>query len=121
MEKKISFVFLLCSIGLCAQFTPSNLDLSSSYVESFILDSRGVKWIGTDEGLNLVTTTDNTVFYSNISNKKGLLNSEVYSLKELNNGEIVAFSNEGLSFFNPKTFSFKNQVYSDYISCDCDK
>ena len=107
MEKKISFVFLLCSIGLCAQFTPSNLDLSSSYVESFILDSRGVKWIGTDEGLNLVTTTDNTVFYSNISNKKGLLNSEVYSLKELNNGEIVAFSNEGLSFFNPKTFSFK--------------
>ena len=107
MKKNLSFVFILCNLSLFAQFSPSNLELSSNYVESYILDSRGAKWVGTDEGLNLITTSDNTVFYSNISNKKGLLNSEVYSLKELNNGEIVAFSNEGLSFFNPKTFSFK--------------
>ena len=64
-------------------------------------------WIGTDEGLNLITPSDNFVFYSNISNTKGLLNSEVYSLKELRNGIIVSFSSEGLSFFNPKTFSFR--------------
>ena len=94
-------------MNLFGQFSLSNLELSSDYVESFILDSRGVKWIGTDEGLNLITTTDNSVFYSNISNTKGLLNSEVYSLQELNDGKIVAFSKEGLSFFNPKTFSFK--------------
>ena len=94
-------------MNLFGQFSLSNLELSSDYVESFILDSRGVKWIGTDEGLNLITTTDNSVFYSNISNTTGLLNSEVYSLQELNDGKIVAFSKEGLSFFNPKTFSFK--------------
>ena len=94
-------------MNLFGQFSLSNLELSSDYVESFILDSRGVKWIGTDEGLNLITTTDNSVFYSNISNTTGLLNSEVYSLQELNDGKIVAFSKEGLSLFNPKTFSFK--------------
>ena len=107
MKKTLSFAFFLYYLNLFGQFSLSNLELSSDYVESFILDSRGVKWIGTDEGLNLITTTDNSVFYSNISNTKGLLNSEVYSLQELNDGKIVAFSKEGLSFFNPKTFSFK--------------
>ena len=107
MKKILSFAFFLYYLNLFGQFSLSDLELSSDYVESFILDSRGVKWIGTDEGLNLITTTDNSVFYSNISNTKGLLNSEVYSLQELNDGKIVAFSKEGLSFFNPKTFSFK--------------
>ena len=107
MKKKLIFVFLLFNTTLVAQYSSYDLELSSNYVESFLLDSRGGKWIGTDEGLNLITPSNNTVFYSNISNKKGLLNSEVYELKELNNGLIAAFSNEGLSFFNPKTFSFK--------------
>ena len=107
LKKKLIFVFLVFNTTLVAQYSSYNLELSSNYVESFLLDSRGGKWIGTDEGLNLITPSDNTVFYSNISNKKGLLNSEVYELKELNNGLIAAFSNEGLSFFNPKTFSFK--------------
>ena len=107
LKKKLIFVFLLFNTTLVAQYSSYNLELSSNYVESFLLDRRGGKWIGTDEGLNLITPSNNTVFYSNISNKKGLLNSEVYELKELNNGLIAAFSNEGLSFFNPKTFSFK--------------
>jgi ligand-binding sensor domain-containing protein len=107
LKKTLLFIFVLFNLNLFGQFSPSNFELSSNYVESFLKDSRGVMWIGTDEGLNLITPSDNFVFYSNISNKKGLLNSEVYSLKELRNGIIVSFSSEGLSYFNPKTFSFK--------------
>ena len=107
LKKKLIFVFLLFNTTLVAQYSSYDLELSSSYIESYLLDSRGGEWIGTDEGLNLITPSDNTVFYSNISNKKGILNSETYGLKELNNGLIAAFSNEGLSFFSPKTFSFK--------------
>ena len=75
LKKTLLFVFVLFNLNLFGQFSPSNFELSSNYVESFLKDSRGIMWIGTDEGLNLITPSDNFVFYSNISNKKGLLNS----------------------------------------------
>ena len=89
------------------QFTKSNVNLSSDFVESILLDNRGIKWIGTDEGLNLITHSNNYTFYSNISNKAGILNSEVHKIKELDNNYVAIFSNSGISFFNPKTFTFK--------------
>ena len=51
--------------------------------ESILFDKRGGEWIGTDEGLNLITHSDNESFYSNISNKKGLL------IKINNKGRII--------------------------------
>ena len=89
------------------QFSKLNVNLSSDFVESILLDNRGIKWVGTDEGLNLITHSNNYSFYSNISNKTGILNSEVHKIKELDNNYVAIFSNSGISFFNPKTFSFK--------------
>ncbi len=92
------------------QFSKSNIEPSSDFVESILIDKKGGEWIGTDEGLNLITHSDNESFYSNISNKKGLLNSEIYHLEEIGDGFIAAFSNDGLSIFNPRTYDFKRVI-----------
>ena len=110
LKKTLTLVGLLSFSLMLGQFSKSNIELSSNFVESILLDKRGGEWIGTDEGLNLITHSDNNSFYSNISNKKGLLNSEIYHIEEINNGFIAAFSNDGISIFNPKTFSFKRLV-----------
>mgnify|MGYP001997810173 FL=1 len=104
--KTLLLFFILFQICAYSQFKKSDLNLSSEFVESILLDSRGIKWIGTDEGLNLITHSNTYPFYSNISNKKGILNSEVHKIKEVNNKFIAVFSNSGISFFNPKTYSF---------------
>ena len=103
---KTLLFFILFQICVYGQFKKSDLNLSSEFIESILLDSRGIKWIGTDEGLNLITHSNTYPFYSNISNKKGILNSEVHKIKEINDNFIAVFSNSGISFFNPKTFSF---------------
>ena len=110
LKKNLTLMGLLSFSLMLGQFTKSNIELSSDFVESILIDKRGVEWIGTDEGLNLITHNDNNSFYSNISNKKGLLNSEIYHLEEIGNGFIAAFSNDGISFFNPKTYDFKRVI-----------
>ena len=105
--KTLLLFFILFQRCAYSQFKKSDLNLSSEFVESILLDSRGIKWIGTDEGLNLITHSNTYPFYSNISNKKGILNSEVHKIKEVNNTFIAIFSNSGISFFNPKIFSFE--------------
>ena len=105
--QKIFLSFVLLPLFIYGQFEKSDFNLSSEFVESILIDSRWAKWIGTDEGLNLITHSNTYPFYSNISNKKGILNSEVHKIKEVNNNFIAVFSNGGISFFNPKTFSFE--------------
>tara|TARA_Y100001970_G_scaffold92871_1_gene117130 strand:- start:91799 stop:95014 length:3216 start_codon:yes stop_codon:yes gene_type:complete len=110
LKKTLTLMGLMSFSLMFGQFSKSNIELSSDFVESILIDKKGGEWIGTDEGLNLITHSDNNSFYSNISNKKGLLNSEIYHLEEIGNGFIAAFSNDGISIFNPKTFNFKRVV-----------
>ena len=99
-------VFCFCT-NLWGQTTNLNYYLSSNYVESVVYDTSGKLWIGTDEGLNMVTDHDQYQFFANISDENGLLNSENYKLENLGNGILAAFSINGLSIFNPETFQFK--------------
>ena len=99
-------VFCFCT-NLWGQTTNLNYYLSSNYVESVVYDTSGKLWIGTDEGLNMVTDHDQYQFFANISDENGLLNSENYKLDNLGNGILAAFSINGLSIFNPETFQFK--------------
>ena len=64
-------------------------------------------WIGTDEGLNLITSHDQYQFLADISDDKGILDSEIFKLNDLKNGNLAAFSINGLSIFNPNEFNFK--------------
>ena len=105
--KTLFSFFILFPLIVFGQFKKSDIGLSSDFVESILIDQRGIKWIGTDEGLNLITHSNIYPFYSNISNKKGILNSEVHKIKEVNDNFVAIFSSNGISFFNPKTFSFE--------------
>ena len=99
------FLIYLNSYG---QSSISNdYNLSSNYVESIFYENSGKLWIGTDEGLNLITSHDQYQFTASISNEKGLLDSEVFKIKGLKDGYIAAFSINGISIFNPNEFNFK--------------
>ena len=99
-------LLLICPLGFLS-WGQNNYNLSSNYVESIQFDKSGNLWIGTDEGLNLLTDHDQYQFYADISNDRALLNSEIYKLTPLENGLIAAFSINGLSIFQPETFDFK--------------
>ncbi|MBF11199.1 MAG: hypothetical protein CMC63_03115 [Flavobacteriaceae bacterium] len=81
-------------------------NLSSSYIESIFYDDEGKLWIGTDEGLNLITGHDQFQFLASISNENGLLDSEIFKLQDLKNGYLAAYSINGLSIFDPNEFNF---------------
>ena len=106
--------FVCCCIlifGFChyssGQTSYAKYNLSSNYIESIFYDSDGKLWIGTDEGLNLITSHDQYQFLADISDEKGLLDSEIFKLNDLKNGNLAAFSINGLSIFNPNEFNFK--------------
>ena len=74
--KWISFLILLFHLSnfSWSQNTESIIyNLSSNYIESVFYDISGKLWIGTDEGLNLITAHDQYQFTASISNEKGLL------------------------------------------------
>ena len=68
------FLFYLNSYG--QSLVSNDYNLSSNYIESVFYDISGKLWIGTDEGLNLITSHDQYQFLASISNDNGLINDE---------------------------------------------
>ena len=99
------FLFYLNSHG--QTLVSNDYNLSSNYVESIFYDISGKLWIGTDEGLNLITSHDKYQFLASISNDNGLIDSEIFKLQDLKDGYTAAFSINGISIFNPNEFNFK--------------
>ena len=97
-------LFFGLSHSLLGQTSYSKYNLSSNYIESIFYDRDGKLWIGTDEGLNLITSHDQYQFLADISDEKGILDSEIFKLNNLKNGNLAAFSINGLSIFNPKKY-----------------
>ena len=89
------FLFYLNSYG--QSLVSNDYNLSSNYIESVFYDISGKLWIGTDEGLNLITSHDHYQFLASISNDNGLLDSEIFRLQDLKDGYIAAFSINGIS------------------------
>ena len=105
--KTLFSFFILFPLIVFGQFKKSDIRLSSDFVESILIDQRGIKWIGTDEGLNLITHSNIYPFYSNISNKKGILNSEVHKIKEVNDEDVIIDINHALA---GKTLTFDIEI-----------
>ena len=99
------FLFYLNSYG--QSLVSNDYNLSSNYIESVFYDISGKLWIGTDEGLNLITSHDQYQFLASISNDNGLIDSEIFKLQDLKDGYTAAFSINGISIFNPNEFNFK--------------
>ena len=101
------FSFHLNYYSWCQNSDFNDYNLSSNYIESIFYDNSGKLWIGTDEGLNLITSHDQYQFLANISNDNGLIDSEIFKLQDLKDGYTAAFSINGISIFNPNEFNFK--------------
>ena len=69
------FLHYLNSYG--QSLVSNDYNLSSNYIESVFYDISGKLWIGTDEGLNLITSHDQYQFLASISNDNGLIDSEI--------------------------------------------
>lgn len=89
-------------------------DLSSRTVSSITLDHRGAVWIGTDEGLNLYTNGNTYQFYSDITDTKSLLDSDISKIISTPDRSVVALTASGLSFYNELSFDF-SQVPLDSL------
>ena len=82
-------------------------ELSSSKISASIVDSYGLTWIATEEGLNMFDGKKVHVFTSVLSDNKSLLNSAIINIIELKNKELIFISRDGLSIFERLNFSFK--------------
>ncbi|OUW75180.1 MAG: hypothetical protein CBD64_00690, partial [Flavobacteriaceae bacterium TMED204] len=82
-------------------------ELSSNKINASIVDSYGLTWIATEEGLNMFDGKKVHVFTSVLSDNKSLLNSAIINIIELKNKELIFISRDGLSIFDRPNFSFK--------------
>ena len=82
-------------------------ELSSNKINASIVDSYGLTWIATEEGLNMFDGKKVHVFTSVLSDNKSLLNSAIINIIELKNKELIFISRDGLSIFDRPKFSFK--------------
>ena len=76
-------------------------------ITNSLVDSYGLEWIATEEGLNMYDGIKVHRFESILSDEKSLLNSNIERIRELENGDLLFLSKDGISFFNRKTFDFR--------------
>jgi hypothetical protein len=118
----LSFFLLLIFNQTNAQnLLEFNYDITSKNVNSTVVDSHGLYWIATKEGLNMFDGNKVHSFYSILSDKKSILNNSISSIIELDNKNLVFVSKDGLSIFNRKSFNFTRKKISYPISILHDK
>ena len=103
----ITLFFIVFSHVLNAQTKTIEFSLSSDNVSDVALQSNGLLWVATDEGLHVFYDNENHVFYSNIQDSLSILNSKVDALTITSNDNLIALTQDGLSVFNSDEFNFK--------------
>tara|TARA_A100001011_G_scaffold400731_1_gene518057 strand:- start:195 stop:3548 length:3354 start_codon:yes stop_codon:yes gene_type:complete len=91
-------------------------EITSKNVNTTIVDSYGLYWIATKEGLNMFDGNNVHTFFSVLSNKRSILNNSISSIIELENKDLVFISKDGLSIFNRKSFDFTRKKISYPVS-----
>lgn len=107
------FGFAVCiffSLSILAQEKKIELALISNKIECVHIDTRGLLWLGTEEGLNVYNRETVNSFYSNIVDSTSVLNSEIFRIQYLAGDTVVAFSKNGLNVFNPYGFNFSRII-----------
>ena len=112
---KTLIFFFWCSI-VSSQMSIFPYELSSNKINASIVDSYGLTWIATEEGLNMFDGRKVHVFTSVLSDNKSLLNSAIINIIELKNKELIFISRDGLSIFDRPNFSFKRlRIFGNYL------
>ncbi len=95
-------------------FNPSVKNTLNSYVVSSLYQDRNKNvWIGTTQGLSMLSSRDNkfTHYSYNDKDTNSLVHNSINSIVEDSRGWIWIGTREGISIFNPKTKIFKNLSY----------
>lgn len=126
--KGLCFLLLLCLISGCERedsmpnvvvseewthFNTANSVLPSNQINSLAIDSKGVKWIGTANGLVRITGDTWTVFDEN---NAGLPSSFIQVLTVQENGTIWLGTNMGLARYDGKSwavYTTQNSILPD--------
>ena len=102
----VFFILLISNISI-GQLSEFQNKLSSKKINASIVDSYGLMWIATEEGLNMFDGKKVHVFTSVLSDKESLINSIVSRIIELETNDLLFVSKNGLSVFERDNFSFK--------------
>ena len=81
--------------------------LSNSAVTKIFMDSKGVVWFGTWDGLNMYNGTDIRVFKPDIFNEGAISNNIIRDLLEDNQGNLWIVTDEGINRLNSNNMSFR--------------
>lgn len=123
--KLISFVNLVLLLTFSAskgqEIEKFNFETISDNINNTILDSSGLYWIATSEGLNMFDGNKMHSFFSTLSQQNTILNNSIDNIIELDNLDLVFVSKDGLSVFNRSSFDFKRIKIKSPISLVSDK
>ncbi len=106
----VACMSIVCqTFGAQPRITKSNLSsqLQQPTVSAIRRDTRGILWIGTQQGLHRFDGVNLTVFNSDDGNTNSIPNSEIKDIAEDKDGNILVATSAGfLLKFNPQTETF---------------
>ena len=114
-------ILIIPSTNSFSQFTSFDYELSSTKVASSLVDAYGLLWVATEEGLNLYDGKRVHSFESVLADEKSLLNSNVNTIRELDNSDLLFISKDGISIFQRETYDFKRVKIPSPVSLVVDK
>jgi ligand-binding sensor domain-containing protein/class 3 adenylate cyclase len=82
--------------------------LSQSDVTSILQDSRGLMWLGTQDGLNKYNGFEFKVFSHDLLNTNSISNSYIHVIYETQDSSLWFGTENGLNLFNRETQNFQN-------------
>ncbi len=99
--------------------------LSDDHVQCVLKDKKGLVWVGTSDGLNLMDGSSITIYRNREKDSTSLVNNNVLSLSEDESGNIWVGTSGGLSCFirgknkfisfNPPASSYGNSAYINTV------
>jgi ligand-binding sensor domain-containing protein/AraC-like DNA-binding protein/signal transduction histidine kinase len=92
---------------------PNSNSLSSNDVISLLKDRNERIWVGTTQGLNLMTTKNGQVRFKCIDKRNGLANANIHGIQEDHSGNIWVSTSKGLARISKHNFKVINFNYKD--------
>ena len=100
-------LFLFLAVTTLAQQQIHSAHSNSATISSLIRDDRGILWVATSEGLTAFANDHHYQFTPDMTDPNSILDTDIKGLSLTSTGSVVALSSSGLSFFDERSFNFK--------------